>query len=41
MYRVISGGKVSVLGVDIIGHCEEKVHMNTRAIVNGCRVTAV
>jgi hypothetical protein len=42
MYRVISDGKVNVLGVDSIGHCEKKkVHTNTRVIVNGCRITAV
>ena len=34
--QVDSGGKVSILGGDSIGHCEKKkVHVNIRLILNG------
>jgi hypothetical protein len=36
-----SGGKVNILGGDIMGHCEEKVHTNVCIIVNGYRGRAV
>ena len=36
-----SGGKVSIVGGDNIGHCEKNVHMNMCLIVNGYRDTAV
>jgi hypothetical protein len=36
------GGKIIVLGGDIIGHCEEeKVHMNLCLILNGYRDKAL
>jgi hypothetical protein len=36
-----SGGKVDVLGGDSIGHCEEKLYMNTCLVLNCYRDTAV
>jgi hypothetical protein len=36
-----SGGKVTILGGDSIGHCEKKVHMNMCLLLNGYRDRAV
>ena len=36
-----SGGKISIVGGDNIGHCEKNVHMNMCLILNGYRDTAV
>ena len=36
-----SGRKVSILGDDIISHCEKEVHMNTCIIPDGYRDIAI
>jgi hypothetical protein len=36
-----SGGKVNVLGVDSIGHCEKEVHVKMSQILDGYRGRAV
>jgi len=35
------GGKASILGGDIVGYCEKKVHMNICLVLYGYRDRAV